>query len=386
MKIAWIGKKSPVCGNVIYCSEITNKLLRRGHNVTFMHFAYDLEVQDYSLGKSLSQETVMLPYLYKSGAYTIPALRAEKKLVDSLTNTKFDLVHASLVLSSLDICLPRICRRLKLPLIATFHQPFDRQYRTWSAISQELTYRMYGFVLAGYDQIIVFSKSQMMLLKKMQIPEDRITIIPNSVDTNKYSPCFSKIKEEWQAKFVFLYQGRLVSEKNVEVLLQVWSKISKPEGYKLAIVGTGNLEAKLKNRYSSDHSIIWVGFVEDEQRRIEILRGADVFISPSLVEGLSLSLLEAMSCGVACIATDVGSHDEVLEGGSGIIIDVAEIQPTLAKLFMNFIEHPELAQIFGQKARSRILKCYTMDKNIDRLEKLYCQAIKDVSGRILKIK
>jgi len=375
MRIAWLGKKSPVCGNVIYCREITRALINRDHKVTFIHFPAESEVQDDLAIAEQPERTIALPYIYRSGFYTIPGLRAKKMVTESLTQLKIDLVHASIVLSSLDLCLPRACTKLKIPTIATFHQPFDIQYSSLTAFSQELIYQIYGSILSRYDKVIVFSDLQKILLERLGVREDQIAIIPNSVDTNKYSPGYSLIKKEWQAKFIFLYQGRLVAEKNVEVLLQVWSQIPKPDGYKLAIVGTGSLEKKLKNLYRDDRSIIWVGHVEDEQRRIEILRGSDVFILPSLVEGLSLALLEAMACGLACIATNAGSHEEVLDGGAGIIIDIKQIKPQLSQSLLAFIDRPELAQSLGQKAHQRILERYTMSNNIARLEALYAQVL-----------
>ena len=89
----------------------------------------------------------------------------------------------------------------------------------------------------------------------------------------------------------------------MESLLKGWKAANMGNKNKLVIVGSGPLEASLKAFYS-DSNIIWLGFVANEERRIEILRGADCFILPSLVEGLSLSLLEAMACGAACVATD----------------------------------------------------------------------------------
>jgi glycosyltransferase involved in cell wall biosynthesis len=81
-----------------------------------------------------------------------------------------------------------------------------------------------------------------------------------------------------------------------------------------------HLTPSLKPFYGEEDGIIWLGFIGDENKRIEILRGVDGFILPSLVEGLSISLLEAMACGIACMATDVGADGEVLKG-AGIVLE-----------------------------------------------------------------
>lgn len=371
MHIAWLGKRSPACGNVTYSREITNALLDRGHRVSFMHFAAesDEELEDGSQ-ESLD---VALPFLYKSTIYTVPSLRANKILIDSLRSLKPDLVHASLAISPLDFRLPEICAELDLPLVATFHQPFDIKRRNLASSTQQLTYQIYAPSLADYNQVIIFSNIQKEILNKLGVPNTRIAIIPNGVDSDRYSPGESQIKTELKADVLFLYQGRLAAEKNVEALLRAWRKCQMPEGCKLAIMGTGPLSAGLKTFYGADPSILWLGYIGDEKRRIEILRGTDVFILPSLVEGLSLSLLEAMSCGVACIATDVGADGEVIENGAGIILDSHKVTSQLCTLLPLFVEHPELAKIIGIKARQRVLERYTLAKNIDSLEVLYEQ-------------
>jgi glycosyltransferase involved in cell wall biosynthesis len=96
-----------------------------------------------------------------------------------------------------------------------------------------------------------------------------------------------------------------------------------------------------------------------------------VFILPSLVEGLSLSLLEAMACGLACLATDAGADGEVLEDGAGVVLDSQRVTSQLQTLLPLFQDHPEMANLLGYKARQRVLERYTLNKNISRLEDLY---------------
>jgi glycosyltransferase involved in cell wall biosynthesis len=124
-----------------------------------------------------------------------------------------------------------------------------------------------------------------------------------------------------------------------------------------------------------EYGIHWLGFVADENRRLEVLRGADVFILPSLVEGLSISLLEAMACGIACLATDVGADGEVLEKGAGVVLTTKRIASQLLTLLPLFQDHPEWATMLGQKARQRVLERYTLSRNITQLERLYQQVL-----------
>ncbi len=375
MHIAWLGKKTPFCGNVTYGREITNALLDRGHQVSFLHFAQEEESR---VTESDCAE-VSLPFLYKSQVYTIPSFKATKVLTESLRQLKPDLVHASLTLSPLDFLLPEICAELELPLVATFHTPFAGKGAKLKSGTQLLAYQLYAPFLVNYDRTIVFSQVQREVLARLGVPANNVAVIPNGVDVQRYSPGASAIKAEFNAERLFVYQGRLAAEKNVEALLRAWKQAEMKPGSKLLIVGDGPLTPSLKPFYGSEHGIIWLGFVADEKRRIEILRGADVFILPSLVEGLSLSLLEAMACGLACLATDVGADGEVLED-VGVLLNTRRVGSQLRTLLPLFQDHPELAPLLGKKARQRVLERYTLNYNITCLEQLYGQVLEQ--GRV----
>jgi glycosyltransferase involved in cell wall biosynthesis len=370
MHIAWLGKKSPFCGNVTYGREVTNALLDRGHQVSFIHFAPDTPPE-----QPLDCPEVPIPFLYKSQIYTIPSLKSSKVLTQALRQLKPDLVHASLTLSPLDFLLPEICAELGIPLVATFHPPFDRKRRNFTSGTQHLMYQLYAPFLANYNRVIVFSRIQRDLLVRLGVPLERVTVIPNGVDVQKYSPDFSKLKTQLNAQRIFVYQGRIAPEKNVESLLRAWKQAEMGTGSKLVIVGNGSSAPSLMSAYGADHGIIWMGFVADEQQRIQILRGSDVFILPSLVEGLSLSLLEAMACGVACLATDAGADGEVLEEGAGIVLSTQRVSTQLQTLLPMFQDHPELTTLLGRKARQRVLDRYTLSQNISQLEDLYRQVL-----------
>lgn len=367
MHIAWLGKKSPFCGNVTYGREVTNALLDRGHRVSFLHFAQE----DSGDTDWPDCPEVLLPFLFKSTIYTIPTPKSSKVLTESLQKLKPDLVHASLTLSPLDFRLPEICEELEIPLIATFHPPFDSKLRNLSSSTQFLTYQLYAPFLAQYDKVIVFSHLQRNLLVKLGVPRRKLIIIPNGVDIDKYSPGFSEIKNQYQAKRLFVYLGRIAPEKNIESLLKAWKASDLGNDCKLLIVGDGLLKSTLQPSYGIEQGIHWLGFIADEDTRIQILRGADAFILPSLVEGLSLSLLEAMACGTACLATDAGADGEVLESGAGVILSTQGVTTQLKTLLPLFRDHPEITELLGRKARERVLERYTFTENINCLEKLY---------------
>jgi glycosyltransferase involved in cell wall biosynthesis len=379
MHIAWIGKKSPPCGNVTYSREITNALLDRGYQVSFLHFAQEEEIEFSGNDRAetfaplIECQDVPLPFIYKSQIYTIPSLKSSKVLANALQELKPDLVHASLTLSPLDFVLPEICEELNVPLVATFHPPFSHKHRNISSGTQQFMYQLYAPFLANYDAVIIFCEAQRELLHRLGVPLDRLVVIPNGVDVAKYSPGPSQFRQELNADRIFVYQGRMAIEKNVESLLKAWRMAAMPATCKLVMMGNGSLLNSLMQTYGPEHHILWMGNILDEQRRIDILRGADVFILPSFVEGLSLSLLEAMGCGVACLATDVGADGEVLGDGAGIVLNPQRVRSELQTLLPMFVDHPEISGMLGKKARQRVLEKYSLTSNIDHLEQFYAQ-------------
>ncbi|KEF42879.1 MAG: glycosyltransferase [Cyanobium sp. CACIAM 14] len=384
MHIAWLGKKSPFCGNVTYGLSTTEALRQRGHAVSFIHFDTPTAslgrfegagAEPTPSGRQVDGPEVALPYLVKSQVYTIPSPGAQRELRESLERLRPDLVHASLTLSPLDFRLPDLCQQLGLPLVATFHPPFDAGLRNLTAGTQQLTYQLYAPSLAKFDRVIVFSDLQADVLVRLGVRRERLAVIPNGVDTGIWAPAdagteadLTQLRRRLGDRRVFLYMGRVATEKNVEALLRAW-RLVRPHGCVLVIVGDGPLRSSLQN--GSETDVIWWGYEPSRARRVALLQLAEVFLLPSLVEGLSLALLEAMACGTACVATDAGADGEVLEGGSGIVISTQGVTTQLRTLLPVLRDQPVLTAELGRRARERVLDRYTLTGNIDALERLY---------------
>ena len=385
MQVAWLGKKSPFCGNVSYGLSTTEALRQRGHQTHFIHFDTPLSPERGASSLLGHDPDVSLPYLVKSQVYTIPSLGAQRELRDSLERIKPDLVHASLTLSPLDFRLPELCQQLGVPLVATFHPAFDADagLRNFSAGTQQLSYQLYAPFLARYDRVIVFSELQADLLIKLGVPAKTLAVIPNGVDTGRWCPASpstvsllqKNVRQRLGNERIFLYMGRLVTEKNVEALLRAWRLVS-PAGCRLVVVGDGPLTSSLQNQFS-DPKILWWGYEPDLETRIALLQCAEVFLLPSLVEGLSLALLEAMATGTACVATDAGADGEVLAGGAGIVMSTQGVTTQLRTLLPVLRDQPVLTAELGRRARERALQHYTIGCNIDAIEKLYRDLLND---------
>ncbi|PIQ26607.1 glycosyltransferase [bacterium (Candidatus Blackallbacteria) CG17_big_fil_post_rev_8_21_14_2_50_48_46] len=361
-RIAWIGKKSPFCGNVTYCRELVRGLSERGHEVLFVHFSEDPESEPDE------SPELKIPYLYKSQIYTIPSPTSAKILTQSLEEWQPDVVHASLPISAMDFNLPEICHKLGIPLVSTFHNAFDRRPSFFSGTSY-LTYQLYAQNMAESDRVIIFSNLQKQLLMRVGVSEDRIAIVPNAIDAEKFSPGPSRFRERYPDRLIMTYMGRIAPEKGLDELLKVFQRLALPNT-QLVMVGDGSQKQLLQSLYSEVPNLTWTGFLGEEER-IDVLRGSDIFILPSQVEGLSIALLEAMACGLATVATDVGSDGEVLEGGAGIIINPGKVRSELSFTLQLLQQHPDFVRDLKLKARQRVLDRYRLETNIAAVEAVY---------------
>jgi glycosyltransferase involved in cell wall biosynthesis len=362
LRVAWLGHQSGRAGDglLTYSRETVAGLRARGVKVFFVH---------HGALPALTDDTLTLRSLTGSHRYIISSPRTKRTITDLLRREQVDLVHVSLSFSTLiDFGLPELCHELGLPVVATFHVPYDSRFGLWQGISTAV-YRLYAQSLASFDRVIIFSDQQKSLLEHYGVPAGNVAVIPNGVDIGKYAPGSSNFKRSLQASALVGYLGRVDPEKNVDLLVRAFQEVDAAEDVKLVIVGSGSERRRLERRYANAR-VVFTGQVMDEGERIAMLRAMDIFVLPSMVEGLSLSLLEAMACGIAPIATDVGSDGDALRG-AGIVIDTKDLDGQLRLALRTLLEFPEFRAELGQRARARAVERYSLSDNLDRLLGVY---------------
>jgi glycosyltransferase involved in cell wall biosynthesis len=228
--------------------------------------------------------------------------------------------------------------------------------------------------------VIVFSELQADVLLRLGVQAERLAVIPNGVDTALWRPAggppsaeLAALQQRFAGRRMFLYMGRIATEKNVEALLKAW-RLVRPAGCVLVIVGDGPLRSALQGS-GAESDVVWWGYEPNLATRVALQQLAEVFLLPSLVEGLSLALLEAMACGTACVATDAGADGEVLEGGAGIVISTQGVTTQLRTLLPVLHDQPVLTAELGRQARARALERYTLENNLNALEQLYAELV-----------
>lgn len=162
--------------------------------------------------------------------------------------------------------------------------------------------------------------------------EKKNVIIPNGVDTSRFFPDFSKRPQQLRVLFV----GRLVIQKDPMTFLKALKIFSRETTeYEVHILGDGNLRKKME-RYVEKNGLLpnvkFLGKIAEE-KMVEEYQSAHLMVAPSLNEGMSISALEALSCGVYLIATRAsGFEDMIKEGVNGEYVDFRNPEEVCQKL------------------------------------------------------
>ena len=358
LRVGWLGHRSQTIGDGLrtYSRIATGALAERGAHIVFVHHERGLD--DGRSSFSLRGTPVFQRRLVVSRG------RSRDLLERILREQRVDVVHLSAPFSTLDFSLPRLCRRIGVPLVVSFHVPFAASVSVWSTLAAT-TYRLYARALADADRVIVMGLAQRDLLLRLGVPESRIAVLHNGIDLARYSPGPSAALEWFDAERLFCYFGRVDPEKRVESLVRAFLEAAPSPRTRLAVVGGGVDLAKLRRRYA-DPRIVFTGAILDEQRRIDILRGADAFFLPSLLEAESLAVMEAMACGVAVVATDVGNHREVLEG-AGAVLSPDRLRDELRMAMRLLVDSSEECRRMGALARERAVQLFELRAHVEAL-------------------
>lgn len=208
--------------------------------------------------------------------------------------------------------------------------------------------------------------------------EKKIRKIGNGVDTVHFVPTEdkvalkNKIRFSGHNKLLSVYIGRLEPGKGLEFLVASWKEISeKLGGMQLLIIGDGTIRKNLEqvvNEMGINNFIYFLGWQKDIKL---YLSASDVFILPSLGEGLSNSLLEAMSCGIVPVVTRIDANQEVVKDGENGLLFTPNNFVEFSEIMINLSQNPGLVKKIGANARKTVEDRFSMNKIVSEYEQLY---------------
>ena len=285
------------------------------------------------------------------------------RLVAWLRRERVQIIHTHLSTASL---LGSLAARIAgIPAVATVHGLNTRTCFNWA------------------HAIIAVSNAVKQHLVAQGMAPDRITVVHNGVDLRVASRPDEgpSVREKWglpAGARALITVGRLTPTKGHRDLLEAVSQLVRDPRWRdlrLLVVGTGELLPHLKReaqRRRLAERVIFVGFQRDV---LPFLQAAQVFVLPSIQEGLSLSALEAMALGKPVVACRVGGTPEVVvDGRTGLLVSPGRPEE-LAAALEALLADPDRARAMGEAGRQRVRQAFDFEQMVSKIEAVYRRLI-----------
>lgn len=369
LKIAMLGHKripSREGGIEIVVEELCTRMAELGHDVTcYNRKGHHVSGKDFDNEVSDTYKGIKIKNVFTIDKRGIAAMTASVTGAIAAAFGKFDVVHFHAEGPCAMLWLPKLFRKR---CIATIHG-LDHQRAKWGKLAS--TYIMLGEKCAVKfaDEIIVLSEGVQKYF--MDTYGRKTQFIPNGVNR----PVLRKadiIKEKFglEKDSYLLFLGRLVPEKGIRYLIEAFKQVQTDK--KLVIAGgssdTEEFAAELKELAKNDARILFTGFVQGDELD-ELYSNAYLYVLPSDLEGMPLSLLEAMSYGNCCLVSNIEESTSVVEDKAFVFkkSDIIDLQNKLQEI----CDRKEQVEKYKNEAADYICEKYNWDDIVKRTLMLY---------------
>ena len=316
--------------------------------------------------------------------YNMPSFRRETQLLrELLLEERCEIVQAC-DYDYLSSVAPMFLKKsLKAPIVLTT-DAFPGY--SWSygngfvdAVAKLYTYSLGKRILCAYDAVVLLYKALSEEAKAFGVPSERIHVIPNGIEIKRFrqNTDLHALKARFSVRDderVLLYVGRLSGAKRIEILIKLTKKLLK-EGLKLKtiVVGEGPDRKNLERLSSSiEENIVFTGFIPRDQVPDYYFLG-DIFVLPSLSEGLPNVLLEAAAAGRPCVASNVnGVPDIVVHGETGFLVDRLDLDSYVHYVRLLLMDE-DLRERMGEKAEEHVEESFNWDAIVNQYDEIYRQ-------------
>ena len=369
LNIVMLGQKripSREGGVEIVVEELSTRMVKMGHSVTCLnrkghHISgkqYDGQVLNEYKGVVLKT----VPTVNKKG---LAAMTASFTGAFYAAFGKYDVVHFHAEGPCAMLWLPKLFGKR---CIATIHG-LDHKRAKWGKLAS--AYIMLGEkVAAKYaDSIIVLSRAVQEYFRNIYGRET--VFIPNGVNKPQIvSPDLITREYNLQKEGYILYLGSLVPEKGIKYLIEAFKQVHTNK--RLVIAGgasdTDEYAKELVELAQEDKRIIFTGFVQGRKLE-ELYSNAYLYVLPSDLEGMPLSLLEAMSYGNCCIVSDIPECLDVVRN-NGIVFKKGNVLE-LAEKLQDVCDYPEKVMRYKENSAQYVCNKYNWDDVVKKTLELY---------------
>jgi len=269
-----------------------------------------------------------------------------------LSKNKYDICHCHFIIPT-GVLAMKLKKKFDLPYIITSHGSDVLGYNARFKLLYPFLVKTWKNILDNADKIISPSNFLKIEILKVypQFNDEKIEVIPNGFDTNKFKPQEKK-------KYIFS-SGRLLVNKGFQYLIKAVS--DKDIGYEVHIAGDGPMMAELKKlAEKSKTKIIFHGWLDNNSKEYkDLLEKASVYVLASEKENASIALLEAMSAGCAVITTNISGCSEMVDE-AGLLINPKDAEDLKLKLSNVVNNQEQLIKIQGL-ALERVKNIYNWE-------------------------
>lgn len=369
MKIAMIGHKripSREGGVEIVVEELSVRLVKQGYRVeAYNRSGYHVSGKEYGNSRKKYYNGIRI--------IVIPTFRNGKlnAIVYSVLATLralfggYDVIHYHAEGPCATLFIPKM---FGIRVVATIHG-LDWQRAKWGNFASKVL--KFGEKMAARyaDEVIVLSENVRQYFWDTYQRETRFIpngiARPNPMGADRISKEYGLEKDGY-----LLFLARLVPEKGLHYLIEAYENIETDK--KLVIAGGSSHSVeymkKIQEMASKDKRIIMTGFIQGQVLE-ELYSNAYLFVLPSDVEGMALSLLEAMSYGNCCLVSDINENLEVVED-KAVSFQKASV-PDLKKKLEDLLLHPEKVNEYKQESADFICSKYNWESVVEQTEDLY---------------
>ncbi len=369
LRIAMLGHKripSREGGVEVVVGELSTGMVQLGHKVTcFNRRGHHISGEQFDKEKKSDYNGVILRDVLTINGKGLAAMTSS--FFGSIRSAfgRYDVVHFHAEGPCAMLWLPKLFGKR---CVATVHG-LDHQRSKWGGFASK--YILFGEKCAVKfaDEIIVLSKNVQDYF--LHTYNRKTVFIPNGVNRPQMIEP-DLIKEEYSLTkdSYILFLGRLVPEKGVKYLIEAYKKLNTSK--KLVIAGgssdTSEYELELKELAKDNDNIIFTGFIQGKPLE-ELYSNAYIYVLPSDLEGMPLSLLEAMSYGNCCLTSDIPECAEVLED-HGVTFRKSDTDDLCAKLQFLCDDPSDVAK-YKESATDFILNKYNWTDIVHRTLDLY---------------
>ena len=336
-----------------HIQTVCEELVKMGHDVIVLTHEY----KGYKGLKKLG----ILPVYYLD----IPIITMNTTFPTIFTNLsifkaifdkhKVDIVHGHQSLSNLAMEAVFHASHLNIKTVFTDHCVFEL-----SKGERVLVNNLCSFICKHIDWGVCVSKvSRENTHIRIGIPLEKISIIPNGIIPEKFFPIKKKLGE----RFKVIYMSRLTFRKGVNLFVDALPLICRNKNFEVLIVGNGPMKGDIEQTIDENDLHDQVKFLNEVkyQEVPNILRSGDIFLNTSLTETFCLANLEAASCGLIVVSTNVGGVSEVLDSNNILFceptaLDISKQIENAAKLLPNYDSEAAYKKILSQFSWSKVAK------------------------------